>query len=503
MRHVLTIVILVAICKVAYPSNANLLDSNNRRLVSIDESKIWTMENQIVNLSESLEDTKNLLNIILGFLAVFLAFSSGVSFFGFYKAEKRESQLHNYTVDAILSSRAGADEANRRENVIFTESQRTLSLVNDTLTLATDASRRASKSLELRLIKTLNDLERSSKSIVEKSLAFDDDKNLTIDKDVCSEIHRIGRKIEGLENNLIILEDSHIELMPYCNFIRGADSYLSEQYDQAIDYWDNVVYSSNSDPKLKSLSYFWIGYIHNNLGDFTAALNNFKKAQELAVDSRKYELIRIQLETRFFNGESPEIVIHEFNNLLTYIDNDNSQESNLTLHGRKKKIQTTLGNIYYQYGNEISKNEYYQKSKDIFGTLLGLDENGDTLKQLDKIDNNKKDRDKWIIFGYAESLFKLGEKKHLAKDIFKRIVFHLAENEFLNREEKRTKVLAKTTQLICVLRSGEDDVVIRNTKSQVDSALSGVDKRLTIYSQFQRRNVRRDVFREDLNKLLS
>lgn len=62
--------------------------------------------------------------------------------------------------------------------------------------------------------------------------------------------------------------------------------------------------------------------------------------------------------------------------------------------------------------------------------------------------------------------------------------------------------MAKTTQLFCSIRSGEDKNTVRNIKSQVESALSGVDKRLTVYSQLQRRNVKRETFREDLSKLL-
>lgn len=369
------------------------------------------------------------------------------------------------------------------------------------LSLATDASKRASKSLENRLIKTMESLNKDSLEIIVQSQAFYDDKNLTTDNNIRSEIHRICRKIEGLEINLVILEDSNIKLEPYCNFIRGADSYLSEQFNQAIKYWTDVTLFSN-DNKLKSLAYFWIGYINNNLGNFTTALSNFKKAQELAVDSRKYELLRIQLETRFFNNENPVEIVKEFVNLILHIDRETTDESITDRERRKIKILTTLGNIYHQMGNEANSDkerlEYYQKSKDIFTNLLKIDESKDVFNQ---IYSKKKDSDKWIIFGYAESIFLLGQKD-LAKRIFKDIVYHLAENEYINRVEKRTKTLAKTTQLICATRTDENEIVINNTKSQVDSALCCVDKRLTIYSQIQRRNVSRNKFTEDINKLL-
>ena len=219
-------------------------------------------------------------------------------------------------------------------------------------------------------------------------------------------------------NNLVILEDSNIKLEPYCNFIRGADSYLSEQFNQAIEYWTDVTLFSN-DNKLKSLAYFWIGYVNNNLGNFTTALSNFKKAQELAVDSRKYELLRIQLETRFFNNENPVEIVKEFFNLILHIDRETTDESITDRERRKIKILTTLGNIYHQIGNEANSDkerlEYYQKSKDIFTNLLKIDESKDVFNQ---IYSKKKDSDKWVIFGYAESIFQLGQKD-LAKEFLK------------------------------------------------------------------------------------
>lgn len=125
----------------------------------------------------------------------------------------------------------------------------------------------------------------------------------------------------------------------------------------------------------------------------------------MAIDSRRYELSRIQLETRFFNNEDPKQIINEFKKLLTFIDNDPSEESTLTLSARKTKIQTTLGNIYYQLANQTTedkeKKDYYIESKDIFKDLLSLNEDGEVLNQLDSIDSIKKDKSKWIIFGYA------------------------------------------------------------------------------------------------------
>lgn len=469
-------------------------------------NEIKQLKDDVKLLRDQVNSQQNLVYYVVALFTLFSFFGGVMTFLSYrnnerraQNTEERAAEIHSLTINNDKS-------AQERTNKIFEESQKTLTLVNETLFLAAEASRRAYKSLETKLVNTMNEREREARNIIETSRAYEDDKNLTTDKDVCSEIHLTGRKIEGLENHLATL-DSQIELKPHCKFIRGADSYLSEQFNQAIEYWGNVAYSNEADKLLKSLAYFWIGYINNNLGEFDLAIRNFKKAEELATDSRKYELIRIRLETRFFNKEPIKPIIDEFNNLLTLIEKDTSGESPTSLYFRKKRILTTLGNIYYQFANETSnkteRNNSYLKSKQIFAELLNLKKDDkNILGQLHSIDSAQKDKDKWIIFGFAESLYQSNEKRAIAKKIFKEIVYPLAENEFINREEKRSKVLAKATQLICAVRAAENKHFINNTKSQVDSALGGVDKRLTLYSQLQRRNVKREIFREDLSKLL-
>ncbi|TAL24322.1 MAG: hypothetical protein EPN94_07535 [Nitrospirae bacterium] len=471
------------------------------------------LELEIEKLKSAQENYDKKVNLLILILTVLLVLGTLSSIVGFIRAERRETKAFNLVIENAQDAKQSSLDLKQRENLIFTESQKTLTLVNETLTLSTEASRRASKSLELRLKKSMGSLENDSRRIIEESGAYEDDKNLTTNKNICSEIHRVGRKLEGLENNLVILEDSDISLKPYCCFIRGADSYLSDHYDQAKEYWETVSNLSDAEPTLKSLSLYWIGYVNNNLGEFTKAINNFRKAYDLAKDSRKYELQRIQLETRFFNNEDIKEVIEDFNRLKEAIEQDREEKSTLVLASRKNKALTTLGNIYYEFGNQnktVTDKKYsFDKSKKIFAELLSIKGDSNICNQLYSLDNEKKDKNKWIIFGFAESLYQLAslenntDVKAEAKRIFDEIIYPLAENEFLNREEKRTKVLAKTTQLICAIRAGKNDMFINNTKSQVELALGDVDSRLTIYSQLQRRNVTRAVFRDNLEILLN
>jgi tetratricopeptide (TPR) repeat protein len=500
---------LLFLPEIIYCQSLSTSDSSNFQMFILEQKRNNAeTNNQLARLDDRSEHYDKKVNALLTVLAILLALGTGFSIFGFIKSEMRESKSYKMALqDAVHNKEAIADPGSR-ENLVFTQSQRTLTLVNETLSLATEASKRASKSLETRLKKTMDDLEDDSREILDSSQAFDDDKNLTIDKDICSEIHRIGRKIEGLENNLVILEDANIILKPFCNFVRGADTYLSEQFNQGIEYWKDVANSPFTEQKLRSLAFYWIGYVYNNIGDFVKAKTNFKKAHDLAIDSRKYELSRILLETSFFNRENISQIITDLKKLIITIENDTSDESKQVLNSRRSRLLTTLGNVYYQFGTEADSPEdrksHYQNSRKIFAELLHLDETSNILSQIQSLDNERRDRMKWVIFGYAESMFQLSENEselELSQNIFKKFIYHLAENEFLNREERRTKVLAKTTQLICAIRCKDDDILLSNIKSQVDSAIGGVDKRLTIYSQLQRRNVKREQLRHDIDKL--
>ena len=146
------------------------------------ELKLQKLENEVQTLKEILDSYNWQLNIILWFFAILLSLGTGFSIFGFIKNEKRETQVHKLAIESFYENKSSASEVRERENKIFTESQKTLSLVNETLTLATEASRRASKSLENRLISSMDKLEKESKEVIERSQAFDDDKNLTTNK---------------------------------------------------------------------------------------------------------------------------------------------------------------------------------------------------------------------------------------------------------------------------------------------------------------------------------
>lgn len=355
--------------------------------------------------------------------------------------------------------------------------------MNETLGLAKEASARASKSLANRLGRTAKDLEKQAGHLIEEVEAYKEDKNLVAKHDRTSRVHSLGSKIKALENNLVILEDETIDLGPLSCIVTGIDSHLHEGYEEAIDYWERAATHKEASPAMRSLAYYWLGYIHNNLHDFGTAVHNLDNALQYADGTRRFEIRRLQIESRFFNLEDGNELIAQLEQLLAEFNKDLATVESRETANRRIRIETTLGNICFEIGNETGDHKYYARSIELFESALKIT------------------ADKWAWFGLAESLYYLGDKSR-AVEIYANCVLREAEKEFLTREEKRTKVLAKTTQLICLIRAGSQEQHIKDRYDEVISLVAELDGRLTVYSQMQRRNVSKDQFLEDLKFLM-
>lgn len=514
--------------------NISIVTAPKSRKNPTNEKQIWTMTRDIDEIKKDVDSFNDRINIVFAFIGILLTATTIASLVGWVKYEMREQDSYLRAKTAATTeisylekvrgredwmfgqffdsyNRKQSEEAELREkeNTIFDSSQKTLTLVNETLELAKQATERASQALKNRLEESLKNLEKLSRKTIEDSKAFRDDKSLTTDPEIVSRIHSLASKIEGLENNLVILENSTLSLSPYCRFILATEAYLKEQLTSAIDIWEEIVVDSQSEQKLTSLASFWIGYLNNNLGNFQDAEDSFENARKNSDGSRVFELRRIKLESRFFDKDASVNIANDLQKLSQDAANYSGEEDIHTIMDRKNKIDATLGNLYYRLamkkgGVSGDRRNYLGKSRSIFAKLLDIQEEyGNVFEQINRFDNKRKNSLKWSIFGYAESAYQLDSSNEDIKKIFRDILDHLADNEFFSREEKRTKVLAKSTQLICAIRSGRDEFKIGNTKSQVESTLGGINPRLTIYSQLQRRNVDQETFRQDLDLLMS
>ena len=439
-----------------------------------------SFDKEVAILREKVDTLYWLTGILIAVLVTVLTLGGLGSIIGGIRTESRTSEAHRLFITGERASQKRSDEAHK---TFLGSSRDTLELVNATLTLSQEASERAAHFIENKARATREELDKNAKFLIE-SVHKEDDRALVADPKHRSALRSLAQKIAGFEINRFVLPID-IELTPHCLFIRGLDFHLNQQFTDAFECWQSIALREDTPNPLKSLAWYWIGYEHNNLAEFEDACISFERALETTEGARSYELSRILLESRFFNKskESAKDLIPHFETLLNSIESKRGGEE---FEENKRKILITVGNVCYQFGNELIKN--------------GKNEEAQKKYQNAKNYFEKAGQDKWALFGLAETLYRQG-KKETAHPIFEKVrAKAIAEN--IRREEPRTKVLARTTELICCIRLWKSDDEITGIYSQVIEALGRVDERLTVYSQMQKRNVTKPEFKKDLEELM-
>lgn len=440
------------------------------------------LEQRVSGLEGRIDGLENLVNVALVVVGLLFAVSAGVSLVNFFRAESRAAESHALSVSGETAAQSRANEIH---STFLTSSKDTLELVNATLQLAKEASERAVKSIEEKAASALKDLDQRARGLITR-VPQEDDHALVANQKRRAELISLAHKITGFEINQQILP-TPITLTPHCLFVRGMELHLRQQFEDALKYWDQVALRDDSSGELKSLTWYWIGTEQNNLGDFSEAEQSFDRARQTASETRDLELRRIRLESRFFDKEQEAAftLIRPLEELLQQAERMGHIQE---VEARKVKILTTLGNVRHQAGNDCRRNgrtaealEHYEAALDLFG-------------QAER-------HDKWALFGKAEALYRL-ERLDEAYPLYHGQLRRHAINEYLNKIEPRTRALAREMELICCVRVRELWGDVTTAYYNVIEVLGQVDERLTVYSQLQRRNVRRSQFRDELSQLM-
>jgi tetratricopeptide (TPR) repeat protein len=490
-KIILIIVLILASIKVSWlnaQENAkqNKSISSDTNITKKMESNSYQDTQQSIKmdvaiLKEKVDTISSMMTLFITVLLGILTIGGIASSVGWSRTDKRTREAFDLGIAGERASQKRAEDI----HLTFLEgSKTTLGLVNETLTLAKEASERAAKSIETKAITTLDDLDKKSKALIARDI-----KRVIAEPALRSKLHSLAQKIAGFEINLFILPPE-FKLTPDCLFIRGMDFHLNQQFDEALDCWDSVALHQKTPKQLKSSALYWIGCENNNLGKFSDACKSFDAAFKITskTDVQRFELQRIIIESKFFDkkNEKAKDLIEPLGKLLSSIEKDKSGDEDIK--PTRAKILTTLGNVYFQVGNELRKNRNNAEAKKNYGLAE---------KQFRKVTS----QNKWALFGLAETLHRLGKQKE-AKDIFEKIRLE-ATDEYIRKEEPRGKVQACTSELVCCLRirrfKNERPVI----HSQVIEALGRVDEQLTVYSQMQKRNVSKDEFKKDLDNLMA
>jgi tetratricopeptide (TPR) repeat protein len=444
--------------------------------------QIASLKEQIKSLEE--KTTNYLLLMGTVFAAVF-AFFGVIPFITGKAAERRAQESHNLAIEshnlAIRGEVGSQERAAQVHQTFLAESKNTLELVNATLRLAKDASERAATIIQARAEKLLKDLDRTAKKMLSEAK---DDRDLVTHPKKRSDLLSLANKIQGFEINSFMFP-SDLPLTPECLYIRGMDFHLKQQFDDAFEAWLSVALDENAVPPLRSLAWFWIGYEQNNLGLFSEAEKSFENAERFEAGIRKFELQRIRLETRFFNrtlGPARNSV-GAFENLLRSFDGIAESDE---IRGHLARAWTTFGNILVETGREETDKGEAEK----------------LFKRAQSAFAQVSDQSPWALFGLGQSFAYLGQNAE-AEEILAGKARKNAQAEYINRVEPRTKVLARTTEIICCALVEGLKKDVHSVYGDLIEAIGLVDHRLTIYSQFQKRNVSREEFRSDLDKFVA
>lgn len=460
--------------------------------------RLEKQSNEIAGLKAQIDASLTMPRDVAVILALILTLGTGVSLIGWFKSDRRAAEAHKYTLEsakqsdqrtvqsfslAVAGESAAQNRAAEVHETFLEGSKQTLDLVNATLELAKEASERAAKFIERKARAMVEDLDSESRRLL-ANVPKQDDRALIADPDRRSKLRSVAQKITGFEQIRLILPEE-VQLKPPSLFIRGMDFHLGQQYDDAIENWHKVALPDKVEDDLRSLAWYWIGYEQNNLLRFKDAEQSFQNALECATGERRYELERIVIETRFFNkgnlSYNIQDCIQRLENLLAEIEDKDELEH------RKNKVIITLGNVISQRGYELFHDGKTEEAIVMFEKAKGHYE--------------KVAADKWAAYGKAEMLFALDHKGE-AKKIFRERVRPDVIEEAVRREEPRSKVLARTTELICCLLVEEWEHEAFDIRNLVLQELGRVDGRLTVYSQMQKRNVSKDEFQDDLDKLM-
>jgi tetratricopeptide (TPR) repeat protein len=253
----------------------------------------------VEDLEKSEEDVDRVLLPVSVLISV-LALGGGLGIVFSIRDQRRVSQLHELTVAGEVSSQRRSEQSYAS---FLEQSQTTLSLVNDTLGLAKDATDRAAKSMVEKAQLRVDAIEERAQKLmldVFNSREFE----LVVENPTHrAELHAIGDEVRALEGYLSLQD---IELKPYTKFVKALDQFLRDDTESALRALQ-VASQDRIVGDLQKYVEYWLGYMLTTVGEYEEAVARFEH-DEIDLperSSQRFQLERIIAETRFFHLAKP------------------------------------------------------------------------------------------------------------------------------------------------------------------------------------------------------
>lgn len=209
--------------------------------------------------------------------------------------QRRVSQLHELNVAGEMSSQRRTEQS---YGSFFEQSQTTLSLVNETLQLAKEATAQAAKSMDEKAQIRVDAIEEKAQKLMLKLFNTHEFNIVVVDSARRRELQEIAKELRTLEGYLSL---QNIKLGDYAKFVKAIDQFIEGETEAAL----SALQLASQDPVVGDLQKFieyWVGYILTTVGQYGEAIERFRHDElNLPKTSSQYvQLERIIVETEFF-----------------------------------------------------------------------------------------------------------------------------------------------------------------------------------------------------------
>lgn len=504
----------------------------------------------ITELERQVQDLRNVVQLLLlplGILVAILALGGALGVVFSIKDQKRSGQLHEL---AVMSEASGQRRTDESYTLFLDASQRTLTLVNDTLELAREATERAAHTMETKAASSLGSIEQEAQKLMLPLLEAGEFEAVVERREHREQLQTIAGDLRALEGYLLLQD---IDLHPYSRFVKGIDHHLNDQTTEALQTLLRAT-QDRSIRELQRFSHYWVGYLRNTIGQHELARDAFEMAKEHLTDDavQTFELNRIIAESRFFELAASkkvdgaevagarkryaaiEHLLIDLQTVAQRLYSHDHVKSTVTSHEVASTRAALLTWIAYEADNPVSRfrpdvvkkvqERVPDETPDISGmVMLGDKEQLSPWNEFDDPElrawalQQARSLYEWqeevgddfaIAFGLAECGFALGER-NLIED-YRKVERMALDRLPWHREPRETAELAHAV-FICRGRlhelrrvsddpeRGKADADLTGAYADVQRALGAIgDREITIYSHLQKRPLGHEEFQDEL-----
>jgi hypothetical protein len=510
-------------------------------------------QNEIGNLQDRVNDLEEIVQLLLAPIAILIGILSlggalGVVFS--LRDQRRLSQLHQLAVSAEVSSQ-------RRTELSYSsfleESQKTLTLVNQTLALAREATDQAAHTMERKAAASLATIEANARDLLQPLLDAGEFERVVASAEVRTNLETVAGELRAIEGYLLLQD---IDLQPHSRFVKGMAQYLADDTVGAL----RTLRQAAQDPSVRELqlfSIYWDAYLNVALGRYAEAIHVFQLGEENLPERamEHVEFDRMIDDATFFKLAEERVraepldrfkaVAHLLTDLEKISDKFHTEDDEAETR-TSHEIADTRGDllswIAYQNSHLYEPLSTNAVSETLDTPPEALRSDGTTTARSVHDSNALESRSPDVIRAWAltQALI-IYEREHTERVPDLALAFGRVECEFMlqksstvecikayqnverkaiaelgSHHEQRKSVELAQIVLICACRllylqrSSEqnqgdvrnEETEVRTAHLRVQEALSEMrDHKLTIYSSLQRRPLSHSDFTEEANEI--